>query len=127
MKDIELPISSWPWRFTFNENLPDERRDGAHGSRHGEQSRRRSRHRPAVRVYAFTDRPDFLFARQMHPGSGGEIREHIIELADQALIRAEDDGADRLAPPLPVRLARRRIDRSASCRQTTRPSSTVRS
>ena len=47
-------------------------------------------------VNALADGPDFLFAGQSIQRLGDKIRQHIIELADESLIRAEDDGAHRL-------------------------------
>ena len=122
LTDLALAVM----RFTFDENLPDERRDGVDGSRHGEKSHRRQTGIRQPRVNALADGPDFLFAGQSIQRFGDKIRQHIIELADESLIRAEDDGAHRLRS--------RRVSRPACSaaalprflKQTTRPSSTVR-
>ena len=65
VEEIQLTVLALVvMRFTFNENLPDERRDGVDGSRHSEKA---CRHQAGVRqprVNALADRPDFFFARQ---------------------------------------------------------------
>jgi hypothetical protein len=43
-----------------------------------------------------TDGPDFLFAGQNSQRFGDKVHEHIIELANESLPRAEIDGAHRL-------------------------------
>ena len=122
MTDLALAVM----RFTFNENLPDERRDGVDGSRNGEKPHRRQTGIRQPRMNALADGPDFLFAGQSIERLGDKIRQHIIELADKSLIRAEDDGAHRLrSRACAARLARRRPPRFL--KQTARPSSTVRS
>ena len=47
-------------------------------------------------VDALTDCPDFLFAGQSIQRFDDEISQHIIELANESLVRAEDDGVHRL-------------------------------
>src|SRR5208337_8609 len=83
-------------RFTFNQDLTDERRDGVDGSRNGEKSHRRDTGIRQPRSNAIADGPDFLFAGQRIERLGDKIRQYIVELADKSLIGAEDDGAYRL-------------------------------
>ena len=63
LNDLALAVM----RFTFNENLPDERRDGVDGSRNGEKSHRRQTGVRQPRVNALADGPDSLFAGQQYP------------------------------------------------------------
>src|SRR5208283_140264 len=83
-------------RFTFNQDLTDERRDGVDGSRNSEKSHRRDTGIRQPRSNAIADGPDFLFAGQRIERLGDKIRQYIVELADKSLIGAEDDGAYRL-------------------------------
>ena len=112
--------------FAFHEDLPDERRDGVDGCRNGEESHRRETGIRQPRLNALADGPDSLFAGERIERPGDKIRQHIIELADQSLIRAEDDGGHRLRSRvrLPGLLGG---GRSRFLKQTARPSSTVRS
>ena len=84
---------------TLDLNLADERSDGADGIGNVEESCHWQAGVRKSRVDALTDGPYFLLTRQGAQGMHNKIRQHVVELADQTLIRAENDRANRSRRP----------------------------
>lgn len=123
MEDIELPmIASGLMRFPFDLNLSDERRDGLNGIGHGEYSHRRQACIRQPGVHAFADSPDLGFAGLHREGLDRKVGDDIVELADQALIRAEHHRADAWCPVVGAMRAASWLFR----KQRLNPSATVR-
>ncbi len=127
MEDVNTRILIFhPMRLDFDLNLRNERSDGLDGTRHSEEPRQGKTRIRQTCMNALTDGPDLELARKGCQDLNRTLRNHIVELAHQSLVRTEYDRPNDtriglafsvLASPPSVRLRRK---------HTPNPSSTVR-
>jgi hypothetical protein len=112
-------------RFAFDLDLPDERRDGLDGIRHGEKAHQRQARVRQPRVNPLADGPDVGFPGQRGEGLDRIVGDDIVELSHQPLIRPENHCADHTRSGGPFRFTLGATG-SLSRKHAPSPSSTVR-